>query len=113
MSPTGQHFASCLPGYTAEVPPIPAAITRGSQLTLRAKGRHLADLDEVLVRQWPAGKLSDLATDRERSKIEANEADPVDECRYLGLRCVVVAEENSTRRPPSALGSSANTSARR
>jgi hypothetical protein len=36
MSPTGQYFASCLPGCTAEVSPIPAVTTRGSQLTLRA-----------------------------------------------------------------------------
>lgn len=49
-----------------------------------------------------AGKLSDLATDRERSKIDANEADPVDECRYLGLRCVVVAGRE--QHAPSAVG---------
>jgi hypothetical protein len=26
---------------------------------------HLADLDEILDREWPPGKLSDLAADRE------------------------------------------------
>jgi hypothetical protein len=36
---------------------------------------HLADLGEILVRERPAGKLSELASDRERSKIDADEAD--------------------------------------
>jgi hypothetical protein len=39
---------------------------------------RLADLDQILVREWPAGKLSDPAADRERSKIDADEADPLD-----------------------------------
>jgi hypothetical protein len=38
-----------------------------------------ADLDEILVRQRSARKLGELATDRERSKIDADEADPVDQ----------------------------------
>jgi hypothetical protein len=44
---------------------------------------HLADLDEILVREWPAGKLSDLAANRERFKIDADEADPPARRSYL------------------------------
>src|SRR5438876_4933142 len=60
----------------------------------RSPGRVLinsADLDEILVRQRSAGKLSELAADRERSEIDADEVDPVDECRHFRLRCVIVA----------------------
>ena len=39
---------------------------------------HLADLDENLVREWPTAKLSDLASDREQSKIDADEANTLD-----------------------------------
>jgi hypothetical protein len=53
--------------------------------------RASADLDEILVRQRSAGKLSELAADRERSKIDADEADLVDECRHFRLCCAVVA----------------------
>lgn len=49
------------------------------------------DLDQVLVWQWPARKLSKLAADRERSKVDAGEADPFDERRYFGFRRVVIA----------------------
>ena len=39
---------------------------------------HLADLDEIPVREWLTAKLSDLASDREQSKIDADEADTLD-----------------------------------
>src|SRR5207237_5046208 len=58
---------------------------------LRARSNRSADLDEILVRQRPPGKLSELPADGERSKIDADEADPVDECCYFRLCCVVVA----------------------
>ena len=51
--------------------------------TKSAMNGHLADLDEILVREWPAGKLSDLAANRERFKIDADEADPPDRRSYL------------------------------
>jgi hypothetical protein len=41
--------------------------------------------------QWPTGKLRELAADRERSKIDADEANPVDERRRFGF-CRVVVE---------------------
>src|SRR6266404_7626867 len=50
-----------------------------------------ADLDEILVRERSSGKLSELAADRERSKIDTDEADPIDECRHFRLCCLVVA----------------------
>src|SRR5260370_16004021 len=50
-----------------------------------------ADLDQILVRQWSAGELSELAADRERSQIDADKAKPVDERRYFSLCCGVVA----------------------
>jgi DNA-binding transcriptional LysR family regulator len=56
---------------------------------IRVNSGHSADLDEILVRQRSAGKLSELAADGERSKIDAGEADPVDECCYFRLCCVV------------------------
>jgi len=52
---------------------------------------HSVDLNEVLIRQRPARKLSEFAADRERSKIDADETDPVDEGRHFRLRRVVVA----------------------
>src|SRR6266849_3837946 len=56
-----------------------------------ASSGHSANLDEILVRQRSARKLSELAADRERSKIDADETDPVDEGRHFPLRRVVVA----------------------
>jgi hypothetical protein len=50
-----------------------------------------ADLDQILVRQGSAGKLTKLAADRERSQIDAGEADPVDERRSFSLCCGIVA----------------------
>jgi hypothetical protein len=44
---------------------------------------RLADLDEILVRERPAGKLSDLVSNRERSKNDADEGDPLDRRSYL------------------------------
>jgi hypothetical protein len=38
-----------------------------------------------LTRFWSAGKLGELAADREQSKIDADEADPVDKRRYFRL----------------------------
>src|SRR2546428_12907360 len=70
----------------------------------RSPGRVLinsADLHEILVRQRSAGKLSELAADRERSKIDADEADPVDECGYFCLCRVVVP--GIEQHAPSAL----------
>src|SRR4029077_5035396 len=49
------------------------------------------DLDQILVRQRSAGELSELAADSERSLIDADEANPVDERRHFSLCCGIVA----------------------
>jgi hypothetical protein len=59
--------------------------------TISAQKAASADLDQILVRQWSAGELSELAADRERSQIDADEANPVDERRHFSLCCGVVA----------------------
>jgi len=71
---------------------------------LRARSNRSADLDEILVRQRFAGKLSELAADGERPKIDADEADPVDQCHYFRLCCVVVA--GIEQHAPAAIRSS-------
>jgi hypothetical protein len=43
------------------------------------------NLDEVLVWQWPAGKLRKPASDLERAEINTSETEPFNERRYLGL----------------------------
>ena len=50
--------------------------------------KTLANLYEVLVRQWPTGKLRELAADLERSKIDSSETNPFDEGRYLSFAAV-------------------------
>src|SRR5947209_4551032 len=53
--------------------------------------RPSSDLYKVLVRQRPSGKLRELAANRERSEINADKADAIDERCYLRLRRAVVA----------------------
>src|SRR5258705_874467 len=86
---------------TADEPSAAAGIAVAERLPGRANSRHLPNLDEVLVRQWPARKLRKLAADLERSEIDPGETQPFDERRYLALcRCVVAGIEQHA---PSAV----------
>ena len=59
---------------------------------------ELADPDEVLIRQWPAGKLCELAADREWAKVDAGESEAIDQRSHLRLRGAVIArvEQHAT-----------------
>jgi hypothetical protein len=67
MSATGQKATSPYTQRLVRSPPK----TRHPKCSPgpSAKGQKAisADLDQILVRQWPARKLSELAADRERS----------------------------------------------
>src|SRR5712692_714819 len=61
-----------------------------------------AELHEVVDGQRSSGKLDETCPNRERSEVDAEESEPVDQCADLRLRCVVIAriEQNA----PAALG---------
>jgi hypothetical protein len=63
-------------------------VTSAAERQLVPISRHSAYSNEVLVRQGPAGKLRAPAADLERSKINASEAKPFDERRYLPFAAV-------------------------
>jgi len=44
-----------------------------------------AELDEVMCRQRSAGTLRELPADRERTEIDAEEAEPIDQWADLGF----------------------------
>src|SRR5712671_4309345 len=75
---SGNFFIVFSPSATGTASPHPA-------------NAGLRNLDEVLVRQRSSGELRELAADRQRSKINAEEADAVDQRRDLRLRRRIIA----------------------
>src|SRR5882672_5939143 len=86
----------------SDLHPIAAEERTSREVRKSAKKGHSADLDEILVRQRSSRKLSELAAERERSKIDAEEADPIDECRHFRFCCLVVA--GIEQHAPAAIG---------
>src|SRR5438552_8414531 len=64
--------------------------------------RHSANLDEVLVRQWPTGKLRKPASDLKRSEVNPGKTKPFDERCYLRLCRYIIA--GIEQYAPSAVG---------
>src|SRR5947208_6740474 len=57
-----------------------------------------SDPDEVLVRQWSAGKLCELAAEREWTKVDTGESEAIDQRSNLRLRGAIIAgvEQHAT-----------------
>ena len=76
---------------TAQIMPRPQLEAGCDLLPSNANGGHLANPDEVLVRQWPTGKLRELAADLERSEINTGKPKLFDQRCYLAFCLHVIA----------------------